>query len=105
MPRKEQLLADAIFLIHDLLSPEECARHVAEAEGMGFAEAGLGGSSRDYIFKEVRDNARVIHTDAALSEEMYRRVAPFLPADWFGWRPVGLNECWRYYRYDPGQRF
>jgi predicted 2-oxoglutarate/Fe(II)-dependent dioxygenase YbiX len=28
-----------------------------------------------------------------------------LVEEWFGWRAVGLNERFRFYRYDPGQRF
>jgi hypothetical protein len=102
---KEQLLGDTIFRVHELLTLEECQFHIDQSEKMGFADAPLGSDKTAEVFKEVRDNARVILDDPSLSAELYRRVTPFLPTDWFGWRPVGLNERWRYYRYDPGQRF
>src|SRR5262249_2229028 len=55
--------------------------------------------------KDVRDNARVIVDDLDLAAEWWRRAQAFLPADWFGWRALGVNERFRFYRYDPGQRF
>jgi hypothetical protein len=38
---------------------------------------------------------------------IWERLAPMFPAALGvpGWRPVGLNERLRYYRYDPGQFF
>ncbi len=101
---KEPLLGDKVFLVHDLLSPQECAEHIAFSEAAGYEAAGLGGED-PALFKQLRDNARAMRDDPGLSELLYRRVAPFLPPDWFGWRPVGLATRWRYYRYDPGQRF
>lgn len=101
---KESLLADTIFLVHDFLSVEECRFHIERSETSGYTEATIGGANGE-VFKEIRDNARAMLDDLELAAAMYVRVAEFLPADWFGWTPVGLNERWRYYRYDPGQRF
>jgi predicted 2-oxoglutarate/Fe(II)-dependent dioxygenase YbiX len=55
--------------------------------------------------KDVRDNARVMIDDQALAASLWERARPFVQAEWFGWHAVGLNERFRYYRYDPGQRF
>ena len=102
--QKEPLIGDRVFLVHGLLSPQECADHVALSEAAGYEDAGLGGVADPVVFKQLRDNARVLRDDAALSTSLFERVEPFLP-DWEGWRPVGLSSYWRYYRYDPGQRF
>jgi hypothetical protein len=103
--RKEQILADTIFVLHGFLSPQECDRHVARAEGLGFREAALGGDGLGEVYKEVRDNGRVIFDDPELAQHLYERSSGAFPPEWFGWRPVGFNERWRCYRYGVGQRF
>jgi hypothetical protein len=102
---KEAILDDTVFLVHGLLTSAECAAHIDFAERAGFEAAALGGGEDAIVFKQVRDNARVMRNDTHLAADIYDRVAPFLPTNWFGNRPCGLNALWRYYRYDPGQRF
>src|SRR5262249_16725523 len=55
--------------------------------------------------KDVRSNSRVIVDDVALAEQLWERARPFLPGRLRGWNAVGLNERFRYYRYDPGEEF
>jgi hypothetical protein len=106
MIRKEPLLdGDLIFVLHDFLSPEECEHFIALSEGAGYEGAPITTGTGFVLRKDIRDNDRVIRDDPALAELLWARALPFLPADWFGWAPVGLNERFRYYRYDPGQRF
>ena len=52
-----------------------------------------------------RDQDRVIRDDPAISEELFRRLAPHLPARVGPFSIVGLNERLRMYRYQAGQRF
>jgi hypothetical protein len=35
----------------------------------------------------------------------WERARPFLPACIDQWRVLGFNERFRFYRYDPGQKF
>lgn len=101
--RRETLREPTVFLVHDFLSPEECAAHVARAEAAGFVQAALGGAGE--VYREIRDNARVILDDAELSAALYERARPHLVAEWMMRRVVGFSGRWRYYRYEPGQRF
>jgi hypothetical protein len=106
MIRKEQLLdGDMIFVLHDFLSPEECERFISLSEGAGYEDAPITTGIGFVMREDIRDNDRVISDDPALAELLWARALPFLPVDWFGWSPVGLNERFRYYRYDAGQRF
>jgi hypothetical protein len=55
--------------------------------------------------KDVRNNERVIVDDPELARAWFERAKPFLPAQLGEWHLLGLNERFRYYRYDPGQSF
>lgn len=100
---REVLRPPTIFLLHDFLSRQECAEHVAKAEALGFEQATLGGAGG--VYREIRDNDRVILDDPELSRVLYERARPHLVAEWMQRTPCGFSERWRYYRYEPGQRF
>jgi predicted 2-oxoglutarate/Fe(II)-dependent dioxygenase YbiX len=102
---KEQLSGDNLFIIRHFLTPEECAAFIAQSEGLGYSEAPITTAFGFQMRKDVRDNARVILDDFDLAARLGERARPFLPAVWKGWELVGFNERFRFYRYDPGQRF
>jgi len=102
---KETLNDDTIFVIRDFLTSEECQAFVARSEGDGYEPATITTAAGAVMNKEVRDNSRLIQDDPALAALLWERVAPYLPPHLGDWRVVGLNERFRYYRYDPGQKF
>jgi predicted 2-oxoglutarate/Fe(II)-dependent dioxygenase YbiX len=99
------LLADdrSIFTIGNVLSLEECDGFIQFTERAGFAAAPIGGGT--LVVPAVRNNARRMIDDPALSAELWGRLARSLPESWYMWRVVGLNERFRYYRYDVGEYF
>lgn len=102
----EWLLEKAVFVLRDFLSPEECLGQIALTEGDGYIPAGLTvGPDRYVQAPEIRNNDRVIRDDPELSNALWQRAAPFTPTELDEWAAVGLNERFRYYRYQPGQRF
>jgi hypothetical protein len=106
VPRKELLTErDDLFVVRDFLSPEECAHFVALSEAAGFGDAPISSLSGPVMRKDIRNNDRVMIDDPRLAAEMWARLEPFLGALKGFWLPVGLNERWRFYRYDPGQQF
>jgi predicted 2-oxoglutarate/Fe(II)-dependent dioxygenase YbiX len=104
--RKELLTErDDLFVIHDFLSPEECARFTALSEAAGYGDAPITTLGGPVMRKDIRNNDRVMIDDVPLAAEVWARLGPFV-ADLRGlWLPAGLNERWRFYRYDPGQQF
>lgn len=102
---KEVILENRIFLIHDFLSPNECQAFIAQSEQLGYEDAPINSIMGASIRKEVRDNTRVILDDRALAANWFERAALFLPPQLGQWKPVGFNERFRFYRYDPGQSF
>lgn len=93
-----------IFYIHDFLTPEECARHIAESEAIGYAAAGLTTSAGEVMASDFRNNDRIIHDNAALAGQLYQRALPHLPPLQREWQLSGFNERFRFYRYH-GQQF
>jgi predicted 2-oxoglutarate/Fe(II)-dependent dioxygenase YbiX len=102
---KECLDGDYIFVIRNFLTPEECAAFIAQSEQAGFEEATITTAAGFVMNKDVRDNARLILDDMELASRLWRRAEPFLPGRIHEWQAVGFNDRFRFYRYDPGQRF
>lgn len=102
--RKEQLLYDLVFVIHDFLSPEECRDYIRIGEEMGFTDAPITTQRGFEMRKDIRNNTRVIMDNVELAGQLWERAAPLIP-EYRDRSPIGLNERFRFYRYEPGQRF
>ena len=104
---RKELLSDRddLFVIHDFLSPDECMYYVALSESVGYGDAPITTAGGFVMRKDIRNNDRVIHDDPKLATQMWERLKPHFPDRVQFWVPCGLNERWRFYRYDPGQQF
>jgi hypothetical protein len=103
---RELLDGEDIFLLHDFFSPAQCDEFIARAEAAGFDEAPISTAGGAVLRKDVRNNARVMLDDPDLAGRLFERARPLLPAALRGgWRLGDFNERWRFYRYDPGERF
>jgi hypothetical protein len=105
--RRKELLAerDDLFVVHDFLTPEECAYYTTLSESVGYRDAPITTAGGPVIRKDIRNNDRVMIDDPRTAAAMWERLRPFFPERVSFWVPVGLNERWRFYRYDPGQQF
>jgi prolyl 4-hydroxylase len=96
-----------VWTIADFLSAGECALFISASEEAGYADAPIT-TTRGFVMRpDVRNNTRVIWDDRPLAAKLWARLAP-LVADPLGHgklKPIGLNERFRFYRYEPGQRF
>lgn len=95
---------DDVFVVDGFFSPEECREYIDRAERIGFSEATVNGPSGAYVNKGMRDNERVILDDFSLASALWARLAEFVPEN-DDWVANGLNERFRFYRYDAGQQF
>lgn len=89
--------ADLFWTIDDVYGPAECAAFIARIERAGPVLA-----TDNPVY---RDQDRVIIDDAAIADDLFRRLRPRLPATMGALRLRGLNPRLRMYRYSPGQRF
>jgi hypothetical protein len=94
-----------LFVIRNFCSSEECDAFIEQSERTGYGEATINTSIGVFVDKTIRDNARLILDDVALATSLWERLRPYVPATIDAWRAEGLNERFRFYRYDPGQKF
>ncbi|MBL0912817.1 MAG: 2OG-Fe(II) oxygenase [Bacteroidia bacterium] len=94
-----------LYLIEDFLSPQECDELIIWSEQHGFEEAKVQLEGREVMLKSVRNNARIVFTDHSLAQRLWERFRPFAVQEFAGSIVSGFNERFRFYRYEPGQRF
>jgi len=99
------LSAPLVLTISDVLSPAECEAMIAKIEALGPTAAPISTAFGAVQRPEIRNNTRVMFDDHALSADLFTRIRAHLPQTIAGRHPVGNNERWRGYRYEPGQRF
>lgn len=92
------------FTIADVLTPDDCRGLIGLLEGEGFDEAPISTPYGAIMNKDVRNNRRVMFDHEELAGRLYTRIADTLPRV-CGGTPGGVNERFRAYRYEPGQRF
>lgn len=94
-----------VFTIEDFLSSAECSDFIRASEMRGYSEAGIRTEQGELLYKDARNNDRVIVDDASLAQTLFERARPLLPGEIDGWRLCGFNERFRYYRYAERQQF
>jgi predicted 2-oxoglutarate/Fe(II)-dependent dioxygenase YbiX len=94
-----------VVTVSELLSRAECDELVAVAEAVGFEGAPLT-TGRGFVHSpEIRNNTRVMLDDPERAADLWERVREHVPEEREGMSAVGLNERFRFYRYEPGQYF
>jgi len=101
---------EGAFLLSDVLTLDECKQYIATTEKMGYADAPVTTYTGMKMMPELRDNKRVMwQTDNETWEPIWKRVKDFLPKNCEvfkkNWSSTGLNERFRFYRYEPGEVF
>lgn len=103
MTKEELVIGKKVaFLLYNVLSEEECRHIIERTEEMGY-------HPMPEYDKAYRSNTRVIVDDVDLTQEIWRRIEPFIPPTFTNsrgdWAAYGLNPRWRFCRYTPGQHF
>ena len=98
-------LAPDLFTVPDFLAPQECRALISRGESLGFEAASVATAAGAQMLTNVRNNDRVTFDDTTYAAALWPRVRPHIPALIDGATPTGLNERFRFYRYDASQRF
>ncbi|MCP4522496.1 MAG: oxidoreductase, 2OG-Fe(II) oxygenase [Cytophagales bacterium] len=97
--------SDKIWSIENFLTKEECNLLILFSEQKGYEEATVSLTSGAKMMKNIRNNYRFIYTDHDLAKEYWSRLQKFCPEYIEDNEAVGLNEQFRFYKYEPSQRF
>ncbi|MBA2543154.1 MAG: 2OG-Fe(II) oxygenase [Deltaproteobacteria bacterium] len=98
------LTAPVAFTIPGVMTAAECAAMVARIDALVPTEAPISTPGGPVMRPDVRNNQRAMFDDVPFAAALFDRIASKLPT-LCGTRPVGTNERFRAYRYEPGQRF
>jgi prolyl 4-hydroxylase len=102
---KNEIGSNQIFTISNFLSQKECEDYITLSENIGYTDAPISTAKGTQIIQEVRNNTRVIVDDRNLAKKLWQRTRDFMPKPIGRWQAVGLNDRFRFYRYEPGQYF
>ena len=97
--------SETIWTIDNFLTPKECDELILISEQKGYDEATVSLTSGAKMMKGIRNNYRLIHTDEKLAYKYWEKLSGFYPKEIDDNKAVGLNEQFRFYKYEPEQRF
>ena len=97
--------AEGIWTIERFLSKEDCNNMIIFSEHKGYSEAEVTLNGGTKMMKGIRNNDRLIIEDVSLAERLWNKLKDDCPNPIVGEQAIGLNECFRFYRYESGQRF
>jgi hypothetical protein len=98
-------ISDDIFTVEEFCSASECDAYIRLSESLDFGDAPISTFSGPVMAKEVRNNSRVMVDDLGLAQTIWERARLYVPDRVGVHRVIGVNERFRFYRYDPGQTF
>lgn len=99
------VISDEIFTVSNFLTESECNQFIDASEGIGYSDAPINSAFGAVMAPEIRNNQRVIHDDVPLANSLWPRAENYILKWREKWTPCGLNERFRFYRYDVGQQF
>ncbi len=94
-----------VFVLNDFVTASECEAFIERSESYGFEEAAINNRGTQEIVKSVRNNDRILFDDETLAETLFPKIKPHVPECIDDWCIFGLNERFRFYKYQPGQYF
>jgi len=105
MRQKKEHIQDKVWEISNFFSPDECKKWIEFSEKLGYTEATVSLKSGAKMLKGIRNNERLMYTDIDLAQKLWERLKDFCPEIIEGYQAIGLNEQFRFYKYNPQQRF
>jgi len=91
--------------VENFFTSEECKGFIDFSEKEGYSESLIRSKEGEVMNKEIRDNDRVIWDRPEVASQLWELVKDLVPQDVDGFKPVGLNTRFRFYRYKDGQQF
>lgn len=97
--------SEYIYSIENFWSVSKCNEFIQRSESIGYQEALIQTDFGQKRLEQVRNNQRVLFTDNDLAHEIWDELKPYCPATIGNSEVVGLNELFRFYKYEKGQMF
>ena len=95
----------SIWTIENFLNKNECDDLIIFSEQKGYDEATVSFTSGAQMMKNIRNNYRLIHIDNIMADKYWDKLKQFCPKQLDNAEVTGLNEQFRFYKYESEQRF
>ena len=96
---------EIIWTIDNFLTEKECDDLIIFSEQKGYEEAKVSLQSGAKMMKGIRNNYRLMYQDENLANQYWQLLKSFCPEEIENNEAVGLNEQFRFYKYESSQRF
>jgi len=101
---------EGAYVLHNILTPEECQQYIKLTETMGFGSAPVTTFGGMVMMTDLRNNQRVMwQTQEEVWKPIYERIKDHIDQSFelwnMNWTPYGLNERFRFYKYEGNQVF
>lgn len=97
--------SETIWTIENFISEKECEDLILFTEQIGYEEAKVSLSSGAKMIKGIRNNYRLMYQDENLAIQYWQILKQFCPREIDDNEAIGLNEQFRFYKYESNQRF
>ena len=94
-----------IWTIENFISKKECETLILFSEQQGYEEAKVSLTTGAKIMKGIRNNYRLVYKDVNLANKYWQTLKKFCPNTLEKNEASGLNEQFRFYKYESDQRF
>jgi prolyl 4-hydroxylase len=98
-------IAEGIFTIDGFLSAAACDSFIRKSEAIGYEAASVQTERGARVIKTIRNNNRVLYNDTELARTLWEQAKDVIPPKVGDSNAIGLNELFRFYKYEPGQQF
>jgi len=102
---KKNVLSKNIFTVDDFWTKDQCSTFIERSEEIGYLPATVQTENGPRLLDFVRNNNRVMFKNVGLAETLWQEIKPFAPEAIGNSIAKGVNELFRFYRYQPGQMF
>ena len=94
-----------ITTIGNFWTADTCDAFIRKSEAIGYEPAMVQTDRGQRRVESVRNNQRIIFTDKELADEIWTQLKEHITVQFGNSEAVGLNEMFRFYKYEPGQEF
>lgn len=99
---------DTQTVLPDLLALNECNALISLSEKIGYTSTKICGSfegSNGYAVRNGINKSRAAIENKLLAHSLWKRIEAHAPKEFDNHIAIGLNERFRFYRYETGQHF
>ena len=98
-------ITESIFTVENFMTRAECLEQLVLSERVGFELAKVNTAGGSKVRTDIRNNSRAFYSSEELAQQLWEKVRPFVPAKLGRSNAIGLNELFRFYRYQRGHQF